>query len=406
MEFCVLEEEEFRAYLNQHPLKTFLQTPEIAHLREKSGWKKHYVGVKEHEKIVAASMMLSKQTHFGKCVFYALRGFLIDYEDVDLLAFFTKEVKKYVKRHHGYCLRMDPYYPLVERDTDGRRVEEGFDHRPLLKVFSKLGYVRVSKPEQVEWMYVLDLDVTSDQLWQRMRTVTKRNILKAKKNGIVLREASKEEIPIVAKVIDSTSERKQFSGRTLSYYQNLYEVFAPRGEIRFMIGELHLSDYISKLEAELEDEKQILSDLELQQAKQKKKQRHMENIDHLTSSLEEAKRIFEKEGETLVLSGGVFLLYGDELLYLFGGNYKEYMKFGASYLMQWEMINYGIEHGYRRYNFYGISGTFDKKDSYYGVYDFKRGFTGYVEQLIGEFVLPVDTFFYHLFYFLHKIKKK
>lgn len=66
MEFRVLEEEEFRLFLDQHQEKTFLQTPEIAHLRERSGWKKHYVGVFESGKLIAASMMLSKGTHFGK----------------------------------------------------------------------------------------------------------------------------------------------------------------------------------------------------------------------------------------------------------------------------------------------------------------------------------------------------
>ena len=41
MEFCTLTEKEFRSFLEKSPERTFLQTPEIGKLREKSGWKVH-----------------------------------------------------------------------------------------------------------------------------------------------------------------------------------------------------------------------------------------------------------------------------------------------------------------------------------------------------------------------------
>ena len=81
MNFCELTEEQFRTFLNHHPLKSFLQTPEIAQLREKNGWKKYYVGLKEHNKIVAATMMLSSGNFLVKKIFYAPRGILIDFEN-------------------------------------------------------------------------------------------------------------------------------------------------------------------------------------------------------------------------------------------------------------------------------------------------------------------------------------
>lgn len=44
-----------------------------------------------------------------------------------------------------------------------------------------------------------------------------------------------------------------------------------------------------------------------------------------------------------------------------------------------------------RYNFYGISGVFDDpEDDGRGVLEFKQGFNGYVEELPGEFTLPVS----------------
>mgnify|MGYP000181730289 FL=1 len=58
----------------------------------------------------------------------------------------------------------------------------------------------------------------------------------------------------------------------------------------------------------------------------------------------------------------------------------------------------------RDINFYGITGNFDKNDKDYGIYEFKTGFNGYVEELIGEYVYPT-SFVYYLMQLIHKIKK-
>ena len=54
-------------------------------------------------------------------------------------------------------------------------------------------------------------------------------------------------------------------------------------------------------------------------------------------------------------------------------------------------------------NFYGISGIFDPKDKNYGMYEFKRGFGGEVQELVGEFTYPV-TWIYYVHHLLRKIR--
>ena len=66
------------------------------------------------------------------------------------------------------------------------------------------------------------------------------------------------------------------------------------------------------------------------------------------------------------------------------------------------MIRWCIEHHVNRYNFYGISGDFREDAADYGVYEFKRGFGGIVEQFIGEFILPVRKGAYKLYRTLKK----
>ena len=114
-----------------------------------------------------------------------------------------------------------------------------------------------------------------------------------------------------------------------------------------------------------------------------------------------------KNEAPLVLSAAMFMLYGDEIIYLFSGSDEKYMKeYNAQYLIQWHMIKYAAEHGFKRYNFYGISGL-PKDGNLDGIYDFKKGFDtkyGKVIELIGTYELAINSPFYYLRKILSRVK--
>lgn len=105
----------------------------------------------------------------------------------------------------------------------------------------------------------------------------------------------------------------------------------------------------------------------------------------------------------------MFMTYGNEVIYLFSGSEEKYMKeYNAQYLIQWYMIKYAADHGFKRYNFYGIQGLPNKSSKDYGIYDFKKGFdstkNGHVTELIGAHEMPINQPFYQLHHLLHKLK--
>ena len=100
----------------------------------------------------------------------------------------------------------------------------------------------------------------------------------------------------------------------------------------------------------------------------------------------------------------MFMLYGDEIVYLFSGSYEDVMSFCGQYRLQWEIIKYAADNGYKRYNFYGINDVFNPKGKDYGVYLFKKGFNGYVEELLGSYTLDIDGIS-KVYNVLRKIKK-
>ena len=106
MKFLVLNDTEYTEFFSSHPLRSFMQTIEWTNLKAKNGWKKHLVGVIENNKIIAATLLLSRQTPIKKNIFYAPRGPLLDYKDTKLLSFFTENIKKYIKRNNGIFLKL------------------------------------------------------------------------------------------------------------------------------------------------------------------------------------------------------------------------------------------------------------------------------------------------------------
>ena len=407
MEFQEITQKEYKDFWNNHPLKTFLSAPEISELRKKTGWITYYVGVKKEKELIAATMLLAHKRHFGTYEFYSPRGYLLDFKNEELLDFFTKELKKYIKDKKGYVLRIDPYLIYKERDIDGNIVENGIDNSKVVEQLLSLNYkkVPVEEKEQVGWMFSLDLEnKTEEQILKEMKPNTRNTIRKAEKIGITVNEISYDELDRFQSIMEETSKRKGFSNRKLSYYQEMYNLFHEKNEVKFFITELNLKEYIERLKKEKEEKEEkitSLSDAKYNDGAKKNLTKEIESIEKRIKDAEETRK--EKQTDIITLSGSMFMLIQPEIIYLSSGNYEEFMKFNSQYLIQWELIKYGLENGFKKHNFYGIPENINTHPKDYGIYEFKRGFNGYVEELIGEYELPIN-WKYNLIKLIRKIR--
>lgn len=408
MQFIEITKEKYRNFWENHPLKTFLSAPEIGDLRKSNGWDVYFVGVEEKNKLVAAAMLVAHKRHFDKYEFYSPRGVLAAFENKELLEYFLNEIKKFVKEHHGYVFRMDPYVIYKERDIDGNIVPGGIDHSKIVSDLLSFGFkqVSISEMEQVGWMFSLPLEgKTKEQILKEMKPSTRNKIRKTEKFGITIKELSYDELDRFQNIMIETGERKNFSVRSLDYYKKMYELFHEQGEVKYFVTELDLVQYQKKLE---EDKKKVeeklsgLSDAKYNEGQKKNLENEISSYD---KRIKEAADIRADKGvDVITLSGSMFMIIQPEIIYLSSGNYLEFIKFDSQYLLQWMMIQYGIEHGFKKHNFYGIPANINEHPKDYGIYEFKRGFNGVVEELIGEFELPI-TWHYSLMKFIHKIRK-
>lgn len=85
------------------------------------------------------------------------------------------------------------------------------------------------------------------------------------------------------------------------------------------------------------------------------------------------------------VAGAITTNYGGKTCYLYGASDNLHRNVMPNYLIQWEMIRWAIETGCAVYDFQGVSGNMDPEGPMYGLYRFKRGFNGVLEELVGEF---------------------
>lgn len=407
MDFVELTEKEYQKFWENHPLKTFLSAPKIAKLREKSNWKSYFVGVKENKKVVAAALLLSHKRKFNVNEFYSPRGFLLDYNNKELLTFFVEKVKEFAKSKNGYILRIDPYVIYKQRDINGDIVEGGEDNTHVVDHLTSLGFkkVKTENMEQVGWMFSLGLEgKTEEQILKEMKPNTRNTIRKAEKLGITMTELSYEELNRFQNIMEETGERKNFAVRNVEYFQNMYNLFHDSNEVKYYVTELNLKEYIKRLNNEIKEKEEKLSNLGDAKYNDGQRKNITGEIDSLKKRIDEAKEIMEKTNKDIItLSGSMFILIEPEIIYLSSGNYEEYMRFNSQYLIQWELIKYGIKNNFKKHNFYGIPANINEHPKDYGIYEFKKGFNGYVEELIGEFELPLKKEYY-LIKLLKKLK--
>lgn len=395
MEFTNITEQEYTAFWENHPLKSFLSAPEIGHLRQKNGWHLEFVGVKENNLIIAATMLLSIKRHIGGYEFYAPRGFLLNYKNAQLLTFFTLNIKKYIKENGGYTLRIDPYLIYKQRDIDAEIVENGEDNSDVVNQLKKLGFIQhdMNHTEQAQWMFSLGLENKDEsQLLKEMNQHTRRVIKKTTNSGIEIRELNYNELDTFVKLMQATGERKSFSIRDLSYYQDMYKLLYDKQQIKYLVSELDLDQYLKTLNDNKSKKEQQLNQLIEKHSSETKVENVKKEINSIKKHIDEANLIKQKANTNkIIMSGAMFIMIQPEIIYLAGGNLTEYLNFSSQYLIQWKMIQYGLEHKFKKYNFYGIKGNFKDNPENAGVYQFKRGFNGYVEELIGEFELPITN---------------
>lgn len=377
MEFVELTIDEFEEARKKIQGNSFYQTYNWTKVKEMNGWDCFIVGVKKDNEVVACSIILGKKMHINKYIYYAPRGILVDYKNEELLEFFVSHLKEFLKEKNGCKFKMDPLVEYRKHDRNGDIIDNSFNNQEIVDSLKDLefkhhGFTKgYANDIQFRWSYCLDIDKSMDELIEDMDQRCRRCLRKAEKYPLIIEDISDENIKDFKDIMMSTAIRQKHVDRSLEYYSTLDKKLKDKS--RLVVAYLDREKFLEEF---TEDK---LYELVLRDGRKK-----------------------------IPVSAGVFIFDQERGNYVYGGTYKEYMSLMAPYKVQFEMIKYTKELGLKKYDFGGISGDFNPKSSNYGVFEFKRGFGGYVVEYIGEFDLilnkPINMLFSISYFVYLKIK--
>lgn len=389
MTLTVLTKEDFRIYSESITSRSFLQSIQMGELLEKRGATVTYLALKHTETIQVAALVYSLPMTGG--LHMEINSGPI-YSDATYLKEFYKDLQVYAKQHGVLELIVKPYDTFQSFDTNGNPVTE--EQQEIIQRLTNLGYchdgLQIGYPGgEPDWLYVKDLEgITEENLIRSFSKKGKPLVKKARSFGIQLRRLKRDELSIFKDITATTSKRREYSDKSLEYYEHFYDAFGDRAE--FMVATLNFQDYLSQLEKTQENLSKKIADFDAALRKSpdsaQKKKEHKELL-HQFETFEvrkaEAHKLIAKYGEQkVVLAGSLFIYMPQESTYLFSGSYTEFNKFYAPALLQEYVMLESIKRGIPVYNFLGIQGIFDGSD---GVLRFKQNFNGYIVRKAGTF---------------------
>lgn len=416
MKFTELTVKEYDQFVQNPSLEShYFQVKENIATREADGFQVVLLGLKDDNNQVIAASLFSKIPTMGSFVYYSNRGPVMDYNDLGLVDIYLKELDQYLQQHNCLYVKMDPYWLYQVYDKDIHPLQDRSKNEALVKLFKNHGYehhgftTQYDSFSQVRWMGVLDLEnQTPASIKKQFDSQRKRNVNKAKNYGVKVRFLDRNEFEEFLKLYRETEARTGFASKTDQYFYNFIDHYGEK--VLVPLAYIDLDEYIETTQASMTDkenrrdqmmQKDNKSDKQLKKIAELDKQ-----IEHDKKELLRSSELRQTDGSILNLAAGVYFANSYEINYFSGGSSAKYNQYMGPYMMHWYMINYCFEHGYSRYNFYGLSGDFTEESEDYGVYRFKRGFNVQIEELIGDFYKPIKKGKYKLFNALNNIRQK
>ncbi len=394
MELRELTKKEFDSYALNHPLGSFQQTSFWGRFMEGDKFHAYYVGGFIKERLVGASLLLSYERKKDKVrLFYAPRGFLIDYKNEELLKEFTEEVKKFIIEKHGVFLKIDPYILVRDRNSEGNIIEGGVYNDFVEVNLTNANFIKVNDKIQPKWISRINLkEKTIDDIFNNFSPKARQTVRRNERLGFKVRDFDFKDIDKFIGIIDNESKKYRTIVPTKTFYLDLKQAFD--GNIKFMevyFKRDEVINNIDKMISEVIKEKEVrinnyhnskmtaeyFIDKELEDEEEIKR-------------LESLKEYFSKCSDDVSMGIYMFITIGNEVVALNGGIVDEYNKLDASYTLHYEMIRYAIENGYKYYNLYEIGDINDSNNKLKNSYNYKKNFGGEVVELVGEYDLVIN----------------
>jgi len=315
-----------------------LQSWQWGEVKARWGWQAERLLWRKSGQPLAAAQVLSRAIPATPWQFlYISKGPVLDYADPLLAERVLIDLENYARQRRALFIKIDPDVPRqFGEETDLPLDPVG---QRWLDLLARRGWH--TSPEQIQFRntVLLDLRPEPDAMLAAMKSKWRYNIRLAERKGVTVRSDSRADLSQFYQMYAETAARDGFLIRPKSYYQDVWSSFLATDQAEMLLAEV--------------------------------------------------------AGE--IVAGLLLFIFGQRAWYLYGASTGAHRQLMPNYLLQWQAMNQARARGCLSYDLWGAPDVFAETDRMWGVYRFKQGFGGQVQQGLGAFDFPVNRPLYIAF---------
>ncbi len=368
MQIILLDEARFDQFAISHPNHNYYQTSNYGRLMTKHGHNAYYLGLAADDgEIKAATLIIVKNDSKEKRKMgYAPRGFLIDWNNDDLVKEFTEKLKDFLSKRNFTYVKVDPMVVYKEHNIDGSEKTLSESNQSLVQKLQGLSYIHMgfnngmeaSKPR---WNALTTLDSNIIALYNSISKEAREKISEASKLGNRVYRGSMNDISLLYSVINKTIP-------PLDYYLDYYQFYG-QNMFEIYFNKLEPISYVNSSKTMYEKEEQRNNDLNMQMqdfnnhnkdAIINEKLKSDEKLAKYKKNMLEASNLFQRYPSGLVTAAVAVIKYGSTVTFFASGVNETFKDQYPEYLLKWQLIQEYAKMGYKVVNLGGLTSEFKK----------------------------------------------
>ncbi len=400
MQIILLDEQRFNDFAINHPYSNFYQSSMYGNLMSKHGYNSYYLGlVDESNEIKAATLVIVKNEKNNKRKMgYAPRGFLIDWNNEEIVKEFTEKIKEYLSKRNFTYLKVDPKVIYKKHYLDGSVKDEFDTNTEFVRKLQKLGYVHMGYNNGLEankprWDSLTKLDSNTISLYNSISKEAREKITAAANSGIKIYKGDNNDINRFYQVINKENP-------PIDYYYDLYQFLGVNDGFDIYFAKLEPAIFVNSSKMLYEKEEALNNELneKIQSFNVPNKEQIMnekiksdERLSIHKKNMVNAINLFQKNPNGIIVSGVAVIKYGKNITFFISGINDEYKNTYPEYLLDWQIMQKFSKLGYEKADFNGMTGSFNKEYNN----TLEQELASDIVEYVGEFDLVINKKLYY-----------
>ena len=406
----MLEKTKYDNFVKKHKTKShFLQSYSWGEFSKlKKNLTPYYMGlIDSNKKIVATALLLQKKLPMKLSYFYSPRGFVMDYENKEIVQEMTKKIINFAKNKKAIFVKIDPDIIINDINYLNESKELNYDWKEIFNSLKKAGFKHMGFTKNFETMqprysFRVDLTQSIEDIENHFSKTTKQRINKSQKLNTIVEIGTEKDIKEFYHLMTLTETRKDFVSYNLDYYETLYEIFNgnKNSKATLFLGKVDIDKTLETFEKALKNINNQISILPIDNLSKSAKNKLNEltrQKDHTKEQIKKFEKYKEQYGNLVTLSAHMIIEYGDKAWVLYAGNHNILTDTYVNYNTYYEHLLYCKKEGLKIYDQFGTIGDLSKDNPRIGLHEFKKKFGGDYVEFIGEFDYIINKPMYFVF---------